>query len=112
MRHEKRTVAGAEIILRHDVDETRVTALAESLESGWSGRPVVLYADGDRLVNITGCHRIAAAARIDIDVPAMVLLADSPEDDDLIDFAAANDDHDAAHALRAWPEISALVRLG
>lgn len=89
------------ISLRHDVDEERMAPLVESLGTkGWQGRPVVMYRESDgRLINITGCHRIEAACRVGIDVPAVIIDASDLDTLDLCEYAASVDDFDAASAL-------------
>lgn len=109
------TISPADIRLRHQVDESKVDELAETMErEGWTGRPVVVYQDDEgRLYNITGCHRISAAIAADIEVPALLIDAADPDTLDLCEFAAANDDIDAASALREISqEIGDIVEEG
>lgn len=62
----------------HDVtDESKTNTIAESLErDGWLGRSVLVIDMGGTYRALTGSHRIAAAARVGVDVPCLVINAD------------------------------------
>lgn len=96
------TINPADVILRHDTKLDRLDDMIESLEErGWDGRPVVVYEVDGELRNITGCHRLDAAALLGLDeVPALVLRPTTSAQIDEIEFAASSDDIDAASILR------------
>lgn len=104
-----------DVRIRHDVDDGKVQAIAESMEGeGWQGRPAVIYQDLDgRLHNITGCHRLCAAMQADIDALVILIVAEDEDEVDVLEFAAANDDFDAGAAVgRIDHEVGELVERG
>lgn len=102
------------ISLRHDVNENKVAALSDEMaENGWTGRPVVMAeARSGMWRNVTGCHRLCAGERAEVEIPIVLVRAESPGDDDDLTMAWSDDDDGSARALREWPEVSDLVAQG
>lgn len=109
------TINPTDIRLRHGIDADRLAEIVAEMETnGWTGRPVVVYVKDDYLYNVTGCHRISAAIECEIDeIPAVVIRPADDDELDAVEFAAANDDIDAADILREIDqEIGDLVEMG
>lgn len=110
------TINPTDVRLRHGVGSDRLSVVMESMsEHGWDGRPVVLYEWDGALYNITGCHRISAAVELEMDeIPAVVIRPVDEDELDRIEYAAANDDIEAASVVRCFfsVEIGDLVEQG
>lgn len=105
IRLDNRTTAGDRlqtVYLRHQiVDADKIIRIREHMMThGWQGRPVILAAAGDHHIALTGTHRLAAVAGLDVDVDAVMLPDDlTPEQWDTI--SDGFDDYDLLAGLRA-----------
>ncbi len=109
LTEQRQDLDGMTIELRHEIDESRLEPITEMMsEEGWVGRPVVVYRTlAGQIRNITGCHRIQAAIDTDTPVPVLVLVPTDIEAEDALEFAAANDDIDAAYIVRRYSTAAA-----
>lgn len=69
------TIRAAAVVPPHGVvDDAKLHRLIESMErDGWTGRPIVAQAVGDGYAAWTGSHRLAAANKLDIEVPVVLV---------------------------------------
>jgi len=88
----------AVFITLHEADCDKVKGLAKRMRrDGWQGRPVLVLQAGDETHALTGTHRIAAAMKEEVDIPAYFADVD-PED--AAEVIEAIDDEDRLNALR------------
>jgi hypothetical protein len=86
----------------HEVrDAMKLAIIAESMEhDGWQGRPLLIVDTGDRYQGLTGSHRVAAAQRLDMDVPAVIIELDDWTEEVAEDFEFVRGDYDREAVLR------------
>lgn len=107
IRIDARTTEGEKlgtVMLRNaPEDADKIIRIRESLlVDGWTGRPVILLANGDHHIAFSGSHRLAAAQGLDGVIEAVMLPEDlTAEEYDIIDSA-----HDDDDLLAAFIEVA------
>lgn len=96
------TLRPDQVLPPHEIrDEDKLSALVASMRrTGWTGRPLLVVAEGgDYFQAWTGSHRIAAANALGIAVPCVVMETVSAEDH--ADSGPVTDDDDRLALLRS-----------
>lgn len=82
-------------------DTEKFKYLTEEFEkNGYSGRPIVTVVDVDRVIALTGSHRIYAAKEAGIEIPSIVIQYDSDNSGMLDELIEARTDEDRLYVAR------------
>lgn len=64
-------------------DADKLAALISAMETGgWQGRPLLVQDAGNELWAVTGSHRLAAARKLEMEIPVVITETDFSDCDD------------------------------